>query len=104
MPHKTNDNDILIEINNLKDIVKYQTRHIQDLITKNNILTDKVNELSNNNVSELLLTNINSSDNENDIDNIDYSVTNNVIKLFEDKLEIIFNKSDIANIIKIKKH
>ena len=121
--NKTNYNDILIEINNLKDIVKYQTRLIQDLITNNNILTEKItnleekstinsklqtiniekiNELSNNNVSELLLTNINSSDNENDIDNIDYSVTNNLIKLFEEKLEVIVNKSDIVNIFKIK--
>ena len=110
MPPKINYNDILIEINNLKDIVKYQTKLIQDLITNNNILTEKVtnleekstinsklqtiniekiNELSNNNVSELLLTNINSSDNENDIDNIDYSITNNLIKLFEEKLEVI---------------
>ena len=74
MPPKINYNDILIEINNLKDIVKYQTKLIQDLITNNNILTEKVtnleekstinsklqtinieksNELSNNNVSEL---------------------------------------------------
>ena len=123
MPPKINYNNILIEINNIKDIVKYQTKLIQDLITNNNILTEKVtnleekstinsklqtiniekiNELSNNNVSELLLTNINSSDNENDIDNIDYSITNNLIKLFEEKLEVIVNKSDIANIIKIK--
>ena len=123
MRPKINYNDILIEINNLKYIVKYQTKLIQDLITNNNILTEKVtnleekstinsklqtiniekiNELSNNDVLELLLTNINSSDNENDIDNIDYSITNNLIKLFEEKLEVIVNKSDIANIIKIK--
>ena len=42
MPPKTNYNDILIEINNLKDIIKYQTRLIQDLITNNNILTKKL--------------------------------------------------------------
>ena len=115
-------NSLEINISKLNDIIIYQTKIIQDLQGDNIKLNDKIiglfNNIDNSNIiqsnkidkiigsnNKLNSSNINNSivltDNNIEIDSIDYSSKDKVIDLFKDLVDIDISDNNIVDIQKL---